>query len=204
MGRAPWWVPGVVYAALAALGATLAQLHHGGILTPPPGPRFADDPATAQTVGLALALALSLLTLVATRWLVAARVRWADALARALRGAVLGASPRELRWMALGGALAEELLFRAALVPILGIAASAVVFGALHFSGRATYFTWMLWATGMGVLLGMLFVYSGSLLPPLLAHALINHENMRFLRAGMTPPEGPLAARPHDPRTRRL
>lgn len=203
MGGARWWLPGLVYAAVALVGAVLAQLDHGSIFTAPPGPRFASEPARALAIGLALALLLGVLTIASTRWLVA-HTRWADALARALRGAVLGASPLELRLIAVGGAFAEELLFRAALVPILGVVASAIVFGALHFAGRATYVTWMAWATAMGVLLGLLFVYSGSLLPPLVAHALINHENMRFLCRGGGLSEAVRAPRPHAPPTRRL
>ena len=98
--------------------------------------------------------------------------------------------PPELRLLAVGRAVAKELLFRAARVPTIGIG-TTLVFGALHFSGRATYVSRMLWATVMGVLLGKLFVFSGSLLPPLLAHALINHENMRYLCRARGCPRAP-------------
>src|ERR1700754_2076379 len=100
-GTARGWRPAVLYAALAALGALVAQLHHGSVFTPPPGPRFATQPQTALAVGLALALVLAVVTLASTRWLVA-RTRWASALARALRGMVVGMSGRELRVLSAG------------------------------------------------------------------------------------------------------
>ena len=203
MGHAPWWLPCGVYGSLAALGIGLALRQRGSVLAAPAGARFSADPGLSLLTGLLLALLLALVTVVATRWLVA-RTRWARALHRALRGAVLGASPVRLQWLAVGGAVAEELFFRAALVPMVGVWASALVFGALHFSGRATYLSWMLWATCMGCLLGGLFYLSGSLLPAILAHALINHVNMRFLAA----PDDTLGAQArlhaHEPRPRRL
>jgi uncharacterized protein len=207
MGGASRWLPTLLptlaYGGLGLLGIGISQWHRGAVLSAPTGPRFAADPATALAIGTLLALVLVLLTVWSTRWLVV-HARWARALERALRGVVLGVSPVRLQWLAISAALAEELLFRAALVPAVGVWTSALLFGALHFSTRATYLGWMLWATLMGVLLGSLFVLSGSLLPPILAHALINFANMRLL-ARLEP-----AARvraeitAHPPRTRRV
>ena len=45
----------------------------------------------------------------------------------------------------------------------------------------------------MGLLFGEVFAMTGSLLGPLLAHALINHSNLRFLRDnGPAAPRRPL------------
>ena len=203
MGHAPWWLPCSVYGALAALGVSLSLNQRAGVLSAPAGARFSADASLALWIGLLLALVLALATVVATRWLVA-RMRWARALHRSLRGAVLGASPVRLQSLALGGAVAEELFFRAALVPMLGVWASALLFGALHFPGRATYLSWMLWATTMGVLLGGLFTLSGSLLPAILAHALINHVNMRYLAESDARTGTPAPLHVHGPRQRRL
>jgi membrane protease YdiL (CAAX protease family) len=40
----------------------------------------------------------------------------------------------------------------------------------------------MAWATVMGLLFGGLFAATGNLFGPLVAHAAINHANLRFLR----------------------
>ena len=40
----------------------------------------------------------------------------------------------------------------------------------------------MLWATVMGVLFGCVFAATGSLAGPIVAHAMINGANLRFLR----------------------
>ena len=40
----------------------------------------------------------------------------------------------------------------------------------------------MAWATVMGLLFGILFAATGSLVGPIVAHAIINAANLRFLR----------------------
>jgi membrane protease YdiL (CAAX protease family) len=203
MGDAPWWLPWSVYGTLAAVGGGIAFAQRGSVLDAPVGPRFSVDAHSALLIGLLLALVLSVVTVQATRWLVG-RTRWARALYRALRGAVMGASQGRMQALAVAGAVAEELFFRGALLPLMGVWASALVFGLLHFSGRATYLSWMLWAGVMGILLGGLFVYSGSLLPAIVAHALINHENMRYLARGDVGSDPHAELRTHGPRSRRL
>jgi membrane protease YdiL (CAAX protease family) len=128
--------------------------------------------------GLAIALALWIVAM--TRVLVQ-RTAWARRLHLALRIALLGLSPGRIAQLALLSAAAEELFFRAALAPSLGLFTSALVFGLLHVSPQGTGFAWSLWAMVMGLLFGGLFLGSGSLLPALLAHALINYENMHYL-----------------------
>jgi hypothetical protein len=85
-------------------------------------------------------------------------------------------------------AAGEELLFRGLLVPVIGVVASSIVFGALHqIRGRARW-GWMVWATIMGLLFATVFAATGSLIGPLFAHAAINHSNLRFLRDSQPTP----------------
>jgi uncharacterized protein len=182
MGRSAWWLPWAVYGPLAALGAALAWLLHGQVLTAPAGPRLASGARAAQLGGLALALLVALVTIVSTRWLVA-RTRWARTLHASLRGALLGATRGRLLLLALSSAVAEELVFRAALLPLVGMFVSSLIFGLLHVSSRETYLGFMLWASLMGLIFAALFVGSGSLLAPVVAHAAINFENMRYVCA---------------------
>ena len=177
----PLWLPWAVYGLLAALGVALAWLQRGQVLTAPTAGDLLGEPATALWLGLALSLLVTALTLWSTRWLVE-HTRWARSLHGSLRGVSLGSSSRRLLLLALSSALAEELFFRAALLPMVGLWASSALFGALHVSSsRAALVPWMLWAALMGAVFGLLFLGSGSLLPPLLAHAAINYGNMRYL-----------------------
>jgi membrane protease YdiL (CAAX protease family) len=180
MGGARGWLPGAVYGTLGALGGFLSFWQRGAVFDAPRAPRFAHDPWLALAIGIALALFVTAATVRGTRWLVT-RTRWARMLHQSLRAALLGATSRRLLLLAVGSACAEELLFRAALVPLLGVLGSALAFGALHVSGPDTYLGWMLWATLMGVVFSVLFLGSGSLWPAIVAHAAINYENMQYL-----------------------
>ena len=107
---------------------------------------------------------------------------WAHALHLALRPAVQGASDGALFAVALASSLGEELLFRGLLVPLVGVVASSALFGALHQIGGRARWGWMAWAAIMGAVFALVFVVTGSLLGPLVAHAAINRANLRFLR----------------------
>lgn len=203
MGGARGWLPSAVYGTLGALGGFLSFWHRGAVLDAPPATRFADDRWLALAIGLALAFLVTAATVRATRWLVA-RTHWARTLHRSLRAALFGASSRRLLLLAVGGAIAEELLFRAALVPLLGLFGSALAFGLLHVSGPDTYFGWMLSATLMGLVFGALFLGSGSLWPAILAHAAINYENMQYLCSYDPTPSSLSAVSPQWGRSRRL
>jgi uncharacterized protein len=180
MGRSAWWLPWAVYGPLAVLGAGLSWITRGAVLSAPPGPRFSSELWSTQLLGVGLALLVTALTLHSTRWLVA-RTRWARTLRDTLRSALLGASRSRLFMLASLSAVAEELFFRAALLPWLGVVVSSLVFGLLHVSARETYLGWMVWASVMGLVFAGLFLGSGNLLAPVLAHATINYENMQYL-----------------------
>jgi membrane protease YdiL (CAAX protease family) len=132
-------------------------------------------------LSLGIGLPLGAITVAVSRSIVR-RVAWAHALHVALRPAVQGASDGAIVAVAAASAIGEELLFRGLLVPLIGIAASSVLFGALHQIGGRARWAWMAWATIMGTLFASLFVVTGSLLGPLVAHAAINQSNLRFLR----------------------
>jgi membrane protease YdiL (CAAX protease family) len=203
MGRSAWWLPWAVYGPLAALGAALAWLLHGQVFGAPAGPRLSSDPSSSALQGMVLALLVTLATVLSTRWLVR-HTRWARRLHKTLRGHLLGATPQRLVVLAGSSALAEELVFRAALLPTIGVFASSLVFGLLHVSSRETYFGWMLWASLMGLVFAALFVYSGTLLAPIVAHAAINYGNMRYVCAFDPSHIGARPGTSRDARSRRL
>jgi uncharacterized protein len=146
----------------------------------------------SSLVSLGLGVLVGATTIAATPLMVR-RWRWARALHLALRPAVHRAGDGALLAVAVASSLGEELLFRGLLVPLVGVAVSSVAFGVLHqIRGRARW-GWIGWATLMGLVFGEVFAMTGSLLGPLLAHAAINHYNLRFLRDNdPAPPRRPL------------
>jgi membrane protease YdiL (CAAX protease family) len=159
--------------------------------------------AASVLLSLGLGILIWAATAFATRVMVR-RFAWARALYRGLRPTVRDASDSTLVVVAVASAFGEELLFRGLLVPVIGVVASSVAFGALHqIRGRARW-AWMGWAAVMGVLFGTVFAATGSLAGPLVAHLAINHSNLRFLRdasdggrgSGSVKPLGGLLRRP--------
>jgi len=89
------------------------------------------------------------------------------ALARELSIKASAMRARQIIFVAASAGITEELFFRGALTPSCGIVLSALAFGALHFrSGLA----WSALATVFGAALGVVFLSSGSLAGPVLAH----------------------------------
>jgi membrane protease YdiL (CAAX protease family) len=197
--RIPWWfgADGHTSVRPRATGATrslrvLGSYLAAGAISAGIAAALGYDPVacsgwlgTSGTASLLLSLGLGLclgaITIAATRAIVR-RADWARALHAALRPAVHGAGDAMLLALAIASATGEELLFRGLLVPILGVLASSLVFGMLHqIRGRGRW-AWMAWATLMGLLFAAIFTATGSLAGPLVAHAAINHANLRFLR----------------------
>ena len=84
----------------------------------------------------------------------------------------------DLVWLGLLPGLSEELLFRGVMLPALGLtwfglALSSICFGVLHFSGSQQW-SYVIWATIIGGLLGLSAVLSGNLLVPVVAHITTN------------------------------
>ncbi len=169
----------LTYAAAGAVAAGVADA-----LGYPPLSRSGwidASPAARCVLGLGLGVLLAVATVEATRVLVR-RARWARVLHTELRPVVRGASDAALLAIAASSAAGEEILFRGLLVPAVGIFTSSLIFGALHQVRGPARWGWMAWATVMGLLFAALFAATGSLAGPVLAHAAINHANLRFLR----------------------
>lgn len=140
-------------------------------------------------VGMAAAFYL------ATKWIV---VRSGERhYSRVVVEAMLPRDNRELAWTVLamvGVVVTEELLFRSLLLgglqpilpaPIL-VMTTSVVFGVLHLPQKS----WgVVGATAAGALLGVLFLVSGSILAPIVAHYVTNLvQIVQAMRTGTTLP----------------
>ena len=78
-------------------------------------------------------------------------------------------------------ALGEELLFRGALQPRVGWLAATLLFAAAHFVPTPKLRGWAPFALVAGAVFGALFALTGDLLAPVVAHALVNGLNLRWL-----------------------
>lgn len=175
-----WWLPWAVYLPMGAAGAAWASLAHGSAWKHPLASGLLPSGALGGLVAALSAFVVAAVTVALTRVLVT-RTIWARQLHLELRGTLIGTSTGQIAILALTSALGEELFFRAALQPTLGLAATSVLFGVVHVAPNGNWLTWAVWASVMGLVFGLLYRLTGTLLAPALAHALINYENMQYI-----------------------
>jgi membrane protease YdiL (CAAX protease family) len=178
-----WAGPVFVYGALS-LVAICAALARGQSPIGEGGGADAWLPIDApggHLTSIAGGLALAFVTVKATRHFVR-RWAWARALHADLRPAIRHAGSGTIIVLGVASAASEELFFRGLLATTFGLIASSLAFGLLHQMRGRVRWVWAGWATVMGFLFGGLFLATGSLLGPLLAHAAINIANLRFIR----------------------
>lgn len=176
-----WDLVAVAYLGLAALGGGLSRWVHGGNPLQHPAPAMELGPVQRHLLSLVIGVAVALVVVAATR-LAVPRARWARALHAELRPVAEGMSGPTILAVALSSSLGEELLFRSLLTPWAGVWVQGLVFGVLHQTRGSSRWAWMGWATGIGLVLGWLYVGTGSLAGPLAAHFLINAVNLQYLR----------------------
>ena len=83
--------------------------------------------------------------------------------------------------LALLSGVGEEAFFRGVLQPKIGFFWASLVFGSVHVPFSIRLVPWTIFAWLMGLALGLLYSWSGSLIPPMAAHALINGINLYAL-----------------------
>ena len=81
--------------------------------------------------------------------------------------------------------VAEELLFRGVLQPLIGLPAASLVFGAVHVGGRG-FVGYGIWAACIGALFGWLMMGTGGLVAPIVAHAVYDALALAYVRFGPT------------------
>jgi hypothetical protein len=80
--------------------------------------------------------------------------------------------------------VAEEAFFRGALQPRVGVVAASLLFGLAHFVPRREFMAWPVFGCAAGLVFGALFVATGNLVAPVLAHCGVNALNLRWLTSG--------------------
>jgi membrane protease YdiL (CAAX protease family) len=183
-----WGRASVVYALIAMGALGLGRTFDRGSLLSYPTPWLPLSGAEAHAFSLILGGAFAAAVVVGTRVLVE-NVGWAKNLHRDLKPMTVALDGTGIAVIAALSALAEELVFRGLLMPWLGLFAQAVLFGFAHaqLSGPSRW-VWVAWASVVGLALGAVFALSGSLLGPMLAHALINGINLTYLKSHDTAP----------------
>lgn len=166
---------------LATLATALALALRDGLPWVHPSPWLSLRPGVGLALSAVLGLALAVAVIATTRVAVA-RFRWARRLHCELRPVARDLSLTHILILAGLSSLGEELLFRGLVTPLAGVLLSAVVFGLAHQIKGPSRWVWAGWATGVGAALGAIFALTGSLLGPLLAHAIVNAVNLSYLR----------------------
>ena len=168
------------YALLGTVALVLVWGRGGSpLLHPSPHLELARGPAHGWSLGLGLGFAA--VVVLASRLLVQ-RFAWARSLHQELRPFALGLDATGLFVLALVGPVGEELLFRALFQPAIGLLPQAILFGLVHYLPGRSRWAWSLWAFLFGLAMGTVFLVTGSLLGPIVAHVLVNALNSSFLR----------------------
>jgi uncharacterized protein len=176
-----WGRFAVAYAFLGVICCVVAVVwSHGSPLAHPQPWLALSDPA-AHAYSLAVGLAFGGLVVMVTR-LCVGRFTWARRLHAELRPFARGISVTGIAVLALLSAFGEELLFRGLLQPWVGLIGQALLFGIVHQMPGPSRWVWVTWAMLIGLALGALFALTGSLVGPIMAHALINGVNLLYLK----------------------
>ncbi|MEO8178066.1 MAG: CPBP family intramembrane glutamic endopeptidase [Deltaproteobacteria bacterium] len=189
-----WGRIAAAYAVLCAVALALTWPRGGPLQYPrPPGSVLPLGEGSAQLWSLGLGIAFGVTLVVASR-ITVQRYTWARLLHLELQPFARSLSPSGVIVLALLSSAGEELLFRSLLQPWMGLLPQALLFGLVHQLPGRSRWVWATWAFVVGLALGALFQFTGSLWGPLAAHALVNGVNLMFLKR-YDPGPAPLPAR---------
>ncbi len=169
------------YALLASLAIALTLTLRDGLPWVYAAPWLSLTTLESVAASAVLGLLLAVLVVGGTRVTVR-RYGWAQRLHVDLRPMAHGMSSWNIVVIATFSSLGEEFLFRGLVQPWVGVLPAAVLFGICHQVPGPARWVWVCWATAVGLAFGAIFAATGSLVGPLLAHAVINAINLTFLR----------------------
>ena len=136
------------------------------------------DPAVVT--GILGGLAAGLLIVFASR-MALYRFEWARSLHRDLRHMLFPLTDVEIVVLAGASSIGEEMFFRGALMPAIGVLGSSAIFALLHIGPKARHLPWTASSFVVGLLFGAMFQWTGDLTGPVLAHFLVNFLNLRYV-----------------------
>jgi membrane protease YdiL (CAAX protease family) len=109
------------------------------------------------------------------------RFEWARSLHRELRHLLFPLTDSEIVVLAVASSVGEEMFFRGALLPAIGLVGSSAIFALLHIGPRARHLPWTASSFVVGLLFGAMFQWTGDLTGPVVAHFLVNFLNLRHV-----------------------
>lgn len=177
--RANWLGAGTVFYGLLA---AVAWAWRSGFYDEPLFfvSREAADRGIAWLPDLALGVAAGL-TVVALSAFSTAWTDWGERLADRMAELLAGLPFSHALGLALLSGFGEELLFRGALQPRVGWFAASLLFGLVHVGPGRDFLPWTVFAILAGGLFGGLFLATGNLVAPIVAHAVVNGINLPIL-----------------------
>ena len=166
----------VFYSLLAVVGAGLISWRVGEEAL------FYPWAAPSQSWGLPLAICLGLVFSVHFLSRIATR-RWCfmQRSAADVRGWLGDMGHFQIFLIALFSGLGEEVFFRGWLLNEVGLGFSSLLFALAHFPPKRDWRYWPAFAFFMGLILGLLCLWSGSLVFAIAAHSGVNYFNLRFI-----------------------
>jgi membrane protease YdiL (CAAX protease family) len=174
-----WGRFAAAYAVLCAVALVLLWSRGSPLLHPAPRLKLDEGSAHLWSFGVGLAFGLSL---VVVSRVTVHRYAWARLLHAQLRPFAQGLTASGILVLAVLSSAGEELLFRGLFQPWMGLIAQAALFGIVHQLPGPSRWIWVIWATLVGLALGVLYEVTGSLVGPLVAHAVVNGLNLGFLK----------------------
>lgn len=147
---------------------------------------------TPPWLDVGLGVALGLLTVAASR-ILERTTEWARVLGEEFHKILGRLTPAQALIFALSSGVAEEVFFRGFLQQALsdlvfggefggwvaGLIVASLVFGLIHVGpDRKKFLPWTIMALVLGVFFGLLYLYTGNILAPVVAHITINFFNL--------------------------
>ena len=136
------------------------------------------DPAVIT--GILSGLAAGLLIVFASR-MALYRFEWMRSLHQELRHLLFPLTDAEIVVLAAASSVGEEMFFRGALMPAIGLVGSSAIFALLHIGPKARHLPWTASSFAVGLLFGAMFQWTGDLTGPVIAHFLVNFLNLRHV-----------------------
>ena len=108
-------------------------------------------------------------------------MEWARVLHREFHAVVHELSSKEIFLLAASSSVGEELFFRGAMLPAIGLLPSSALFALMHVRAQWRFLPWTAMSFIMGLAMGLMYMKLGNLGAPIVAHFTINLLNLNYI-----------------------